>query len=74
MLSRPPTKLGLTVDDIADYERRKAHRDALKQQEEDQQQTADRYGEAAEDTPAAQAKSKAKMTREQRIGLAPARG
>lgn len=74
MLSRPPTKLGLTVDDIADYERRKAHRDAIKQQEEEQAQHTVQYGEATDDTPAAQAKTKAKMTREQRLGLAGSRG
>ncbi|USW54690.1 Putative anaphase-promoting complex, subunit CDC26 [Septoria linicola] len=73
MLSRPPSKLSLTVDDIAEYERRKAHRDALKQQEENEQSTGKIYGDAQDTTPAAQAKPKAKTTRDQRIGLGASR-
>lgn len=59
---------------MAEYERRKAHRDAIQQQQEGEQaQNVDRYGDLADDTPAAQAKMKANMTREQRIGLSSAR-
>lgn len=68
MLSRPATKLSLTVEDIAEYERRQAQRDALKRQDENThaEQT---YLQPSDDTPAGQSKSRAKMTREQRLGL-----
>ncbi|KAM3419870.1 hypothetical protein BST61_g3199 [Cercospora zeina] len=69
MLSRPATKLGLTVEDIAEYERRQAQRDTLKRQEGNAQNPEQTYGQTPDDTPAGQAKSRAKLTREQRLGL-----
>ena len=75
MLSRPATKISLTADDIAAYEQRKMVRDAMKSQELDSSQNSDRStvenGAGEHDlTPAAQTRAaRAKMSREQRIGV-----
>ena len=77
MLSRPATKISLTADDIAAYEQRKMAREAMKSQELDSSQNSDRStvengaGAGEQDlTPAAQTRAaRAKMSREQRIGV-----
>lgn len=81
MLSRPATKISLTPDDIAAYEQRKAARDALKNAELNSSENSDRStvenGTAMNEelTPAAQTRvARAKMTREQRIGVESSRG
>ena len=77
MLSRPATKISLTADDIAAYEQRKLTRDSLQAQEMDSSQESQKSGASSEAvglTPAAQARAaKAKLTREQRIGMGNAR-
>ncbi|GAB7363544.1 hypothetical protein MBLNU230_g3811t1 [Neophaeotheca triangularis] len=85
MLSRPPTKLTLTPDDITAYEERKIARDAMRDQQRAQQQThvtssqdsnqstVENGGdEDVEMTPAEQsrvARLRAKREREMRIGV-----
>lgn len=72
MLPRPATKLHLTIDDITDYERRKAQRDAL-QQAQQTQQTQQQHQQTQEKSNAnfleeeeesTRARVKAKLTRE----------
>lgn len=73
MLPRPATKLHLTIDDITDYERRKAQRDALQQaqQTQKQQQTQEKsnanFLEEKEEE-STRARAKAKLTRERIMG------
>lgn len=85
MLSRPATKITLTTEDIALYEQRKMAREAMKAQQqvmEDSSQGSDQstVDNAADDgeeelTPAAQTRAaRAKMGREQRIGVGGPRG
>ena len=82
MLSRPATKISLTPDDIAAYEQRKAAKDAQRNTELNSSQNSDKStvdnGRVTEDdslTPAAQTRAnKAKMSREQRIGVGSSRG
>lgn len=82
MLSRPATKISLTPDDIAAYEQRKMVRDAMKSQQLDSSQNSDRStvengtgSEEQELTPAAQTRAaRAKMSRDQRIGVGSSRG
>ena len=82
MLSRPATKISLTPDDIAAYEHRKMIRDAMKSQQLDSSQNSDRStvenGTEIEEqdlTPAAQTRAaRAKMSRDQRIGVGSSRG
>lgn len=72
MLPRPATKLHLTIDDITDYERRKAQRDALQQAQQKQQQQAQQtqtqekkfVEEEEEKEESTRARAKAKVTRE----------
>lgn len=72
MLPRPATKLHLTIDDITDYERRKAQRDALQQAQQTQQQQAQQtqtqekkfVEEEEEKEESTRARAKAKLTRE----------
>lgn len=70
MLPRPATKLHLTIDDITDYERRKAQRDALQQQAQQtqkQQQTQEKSNAnflEEEKEESTRARVKAKLTRE----------
>lgn len=77
MLPRPATKLHLTIDDITDYERRKAQRDALQQaqqtqQQQQQQQTQEtpqkNFLEEKEEEESTRARVKAKVTRERIMG------
>ncbi|KAK0816182.1 hypothetical protein LTR57_017899 [Friedmanniomyces endolithicus] len=80
MLSRPATKISLTLDDIYDYERRKAARDSMRadhmNSSEDTSNSAvddgvrDQEMTAAQETRAA----KSKAAREQRILGGPSRG
>ena len=82
MLSRPATKISLTPDDIAAYEQRKMARDAMKNQDLSSSQNSDRstvengtYVREEDLTPAAQTRAaRAKMNREQRIGVGSSRG
>ena len=82
MLSRPATKISLTADDVAAYEQRKMTRDAMKAQELNSSQNSDKStvenGHSAREedlTPAAQTRAaRAKMSREQRIGVGSSRG
>ena len=82
MLSRPATKLSLTAADITAYDQRKSARDALKAQQLDSSQISDQStvedgAEPREEdlTPAAQTRAaRAKITREQRIGVGNSRG
>ena len=82
MLSHPATKISLTPDDVAAYEQRRMAREMMKNQEFDSSQNSDRStvenGSSArtEDlTPAAQTRAaRAKMSREQRIGVGGSRG
>lgn len=75
MLPRPATKLHLTIDDITDYERRKAQRDALQQQAQQtqqQQQTQEKshanfLEEEKEESTRARAKAKSTREHQQRI-------
>jgi hypothetical protein len=76
MLSRPATKISLTPDDIAAYEQRKQAREALKQRQQQQHDASESPPNSEmstidnpdeDGTPAAQ--TRAKMTREQRIGV-----
>ena len=81
MLSRAATKITLTPDDVAMYERRKSARDATKQ--EDTHSSQDSNRSTVEDaiempeentTPAAQTRAaRVKMSREQRIGVGSSR-
>lgn len=67
MLPRPATKLHLTIDDITDYERRKAQRDALRQtqaQQQQQQTQEKKFVEEEKEEESTRAKAKAKVTRE----------
>lgn len=65
MLPRPATKLHLTIDDITDYERRKAQRDAQQAQQQAQQtQTPQKNFVEEEEEEATRARAKAKLTRE----------
>lgn len=76
MLPRPATKLHLTIDDITDYERRKAQRDALQQQQAQQtqqqhQQTQEKSNAnflEEEEEESTRARAKAKSTRERIMG------
>lgn len=75
MLPRPATKLHLTIDDITDYERRKAQRDALQQQAQQKQQQQQQTQEKSnanfleeEEEESTRAKVKAKSTRERIMG------
>lgn len=72
MLPRPATKLHLTIDDITDYERRKAQRDALQQaqqtQKQQQQQTQEKNFVEEEKEESTRARAKAKSTRERIMG------
>ncbi|KAK1084524.1 hypothetical protein LTR48_005379 [Friedmanniomyces endolithicus] len=73
MLSRPATKISLTLDDIYDYERRKAARDSMRADHMDSSEdttnstvedgAVDKVMNAAQETQAA----KSKAAREQRI-------
>lgn len=82
MLSRAPTTLGLTAQDITHYEERKVKRDAKKNQDTDSSQNSDRStvengaGQEEQDlTPAAATRAaRSKMSREQRIGVGSSRG
>ena len=82
MLSRPATKISLTPDDVAAYEQRKMARDMMKNQEMSSSQNSDRStvenGNVATEqdvTPAAQSRAaRARMSREQRIGVRNSRG
>ena len=82
MLSRPATKLSLTPDDIAAYEQRRAVREAQKASDLNSSQNSDNStvenGIRAKDeelTPAGQSRAaRAKMSREQRIGIGSSRG
>ena len=81
MLSRPATKISLTPDDVTAYEQRRLARDAAKNQDLDSSQNSDRstieHGTDVREedlTPAAQTRAaKAKMSREQRIGVGSSR-
>lgn len=66
MLPRPATKLHLTIDDITDYERRKAQRDAQQAQQTQQQQTQEKSNAnfLVEEEESTRARAKAKLTRE----------
>lgn len=66
MLPRPATKLHLTIDDITDYERRKAQRDALQQHQQQQQkhQQTQEKKFVEEEEESTRARAKAKLTRE----------
>lgn len=70
MLPRPATKLHLTIDDITDYERRKAQRDALQQTQQQQQQqqqmqeTPQKNFLEEKEEESTRARVKAKLTRE----------
>lgn len=76
MLSRPATKISLTADDVAAYEQRQMARAARNKSQElgdssdgdiDQRQASTTTPEM---TPTDQARAaKAKMTRDQRIGV-----
>lgn len=71
MLPRPATKLHLTIDDITDYERRKAQRDAQQAQQQQAQQTQTqekKFVEEEEKEESARARAKAKSTRERIMG------
>lgn len=78
MLSRPATKISLTPDDIAAYEQRKMARDAIRSQDLDSSQKSDRstVENGEQDlTPAAQTRAaRAKMSRNERIGVGSSRG
>lgn len=72
MLPRPATKLHLTIDDITDYERRKAQRDALQQAQQQQQQQQEKSNanfleEEKEESTRARAKAKSTREHQQRI-------
>lgn len=76
MLPRPATKLHLTIDDITDYERRKAQRDALQQAQQQQQaqqtqqtqETPQKKFLEEEEEESTRARAKAKSTRERIMG------
>ncbi|KAK0367098.1 hypothetical protein LTR91_008628 [Friedmanniomyces endolithicus] len=70
MLSRPATKISLTLDDIYDYERRKAARDSMRA--DHMNSSEDTSNSAVDDGETRAAKSKA--AREQRILGGPSRG
>ncbi|KAK3054259.1 hypothetical protein LTR09_004527 [Extremus antarcticus] len=82
MLSRPATKVSLTTKDITEYDQRKNARDMMRSQQLDSSQNSDQS--TVEDgsqpieedlTPATQTRAaKAKMSREQRIGVGTSRG
>ena len=82
MLSRSATKITLTPDDILAYEQRKMARDAMKSQDLNSSQNSDMStvenglnGKEEGLTPAAQTRvARAKMSREQRIGVGGSRG
>lgn len=80
MLSRPPTKIALTTEDIAAYDQRKMTRDAVREQQMDSSQDTSHStiedGETAGDqdlTPAQQTRAaraqKARMERDARMGI-----
>jgi hypothetical protein len=74
MLSRSPTKISLTQVDIAAFEQRKAANDALKaqqqlQQEFDSSQDTTENLLDGDDSPAAVNAARRKQARERRMGL-----
>jgi hypothetical protein len=75
MLSRPATKISLTMDDIVAFEQRKQARDAARVEQMDSSQdtshsTVDDAATHEEVTPAQQTRvARAKASRDARIGL-----
>lgn len=80
MLSRPPTKISLTTDDLITFQHRRQLREAAKAQqlEISQETTMSSFEDdsrAADVTPAAQTKAtRARAIRDQRIGVSNSRG
>lgn len=82
MLSRAPTRIGLTNDDIIAYQERRMAREAQQNLDMNSSQNSDKStvenGGTTKDedlTPAAQTRAaRVKMAREQRIGIGSSRG
>lgn len=78
MLSRPATKLSLTVDDVSAYEQRKLTRDAMKEREVADSNDTSKVSFQSDNTdmtPEAQSRvARSKMTKDQRVGVGGSRG